>query len=792
MSRRRLLLLAGAAVVVAGLGVGGWLLLTGEEGAFDGARSAAGEPVRFPAPAFAHAPADSVARDDFVGAETCASCHAGQYEAWAGSTHGRAGGEPAADLLLAPFDGTPIRFADAVVIPRAGADNGYEFVVRQDGQDEVHYPVTGVVGGGHMLGGGTQGFFTRWVDGTERFVPWDWSRQEGRWFCNTGGRTEQGWVPISPGMRLAECGDWPPSRVLGTESRFANCQQCHGSQIGVSLVPGEGYRTERSTLRIDCESCHGPAREHVEWAREESAAAASGPAATDGQPAGYDPRIRSLADLPTDSSLATCFACHGLKDVMKEGYLPGGGLDEHFALKFPMLGDRPYTPDFRVRTFAYQATHLSSECYLDGPMDCVSCHEPHGQGYWDVNRRPLESPFDDGQCTACHASKAEPLDAHTFHPPDSEGSRCVNCHMPYLQHPEVGPGVQFARSDHTIPVPRPAFDDSLGIEGACVKCHAETETAELQRRAEAWWGPLKPHRPLVRGMLHREDAASRAEAAELLLRPDQTDPLAQFRALARFLVERLPPDAAELEPGIVERLEALSRSPDLDVRALALAALHWSGGGSRDVRAFLAERLETDAGDEATRRRWALALGFLGDHYRERGDRDRGRAAYDKALEVLPLDGRILQSLGILHTGAGDYASAIRVLERSLEADPERPLAWVNLGIARSRGGDPAGATRAYRRALELDPYEPLAHLNLGNAHQRAGRLEEAAASYERAVESDPGMARGHFELGRTLIRLQRYEAALPHARRAVEFDPSDSQARQMLGDLEQAVGGGR
>jgi len=314
----------------------------------------------------------------------------------------------------------------------------------------------------------------------------------------------------------------------------------------------------------------------VEWAREgPGAALADGtlPAGSDVDPAAYDPRIRSLANLPKDSSLSTCFRCHGLKDVLKEGYLPGDGLEEHFALKFPVLGDRPYTPDFRVRTFAYQATHLSSECYLDGPMDCVSCHEPHGQGYWDVNRRPLESPFDDGQCTACHASKAEPLEDHTFHPPESEGSRCVNCHMPYLQHPEVGPGVEFARSDHTIPVPRPAFDDSVGVESACVQCHAERTPAELQRQAEAWWGELEPHRPLVRGMLHRDEAGNRVAAARLLLRPDLNDPLAQFQALARFLTERLPPDVPELEPEVEERLRALTRSPDPDVRALALAAL---------------------------------------------------------------------------------------------------------------------------------------------------------------------------------------------------------------------------
>jgi tetratricopeptide (TPR) repeat protein len=74
--------------------------------------------------------------------------------------------------------------------------------------------------------------------------------------------------------------------------------------------------------------------------------------------------------------------------------------------------------------------------------------------------------------------------------------------------------------------------------------------------------------------------------------------------------------------------------------------------------------------------------------------------------------------------------------------------------------------------------------------HQRAGRLEAAAASYTRAVEANPGLGLGHFELGRANIRLERFDEALRHARRAVEFLPDDQNARQMLADLERALGG--
>jgi tetratricopeptide (TPR) repeat protein len=722
----------------------------------------------------------SIRPEDFTGAEACAGCHADEYDAWAGSTHGEAGGEPGPDVVIAPFDGRPIAFADGTVIPRIRGGT-YEFVVRQDGFEEAVYRVDGVIGKAHMLGGGTQGFIGRQADGTERFLPWDWSGGESTWFCNTGSRTNQGWEPITADMRMADCGDWPPLRPIGTVDRFANCQECHGSQILTDLEPGEGYRTTYTTLQVNCESCHGPGRRHVEMASADAFG-------SDG-----DVGILSLAWLDKDESLSVCFQCHALKDVLKEGYLPGESLETHYALKYPVLGDQPYTPDGRVRSFAYQATHLASACYLQGPMDCVSCHDPHAQEYWDVNKAPLSDPFDDGQCTSCHESKAADVEAHTFHPAGSEGAKCVSCHMPYLQHPEVGDGVAFARSDHTIAIPRPSFDANLGLESACAQCHADRSALELQRQANTWWGEAKPHRPLVEGLATEFRARNAGEAAELLLHPEETDPLIQFQALGRLLTAYLPADA-EVLPGDTEAdLLALARDDDLDVRTLALAALHWSRGDAPAIRATLAEALR-EAGrdpsrDEALRGRWVLALGFLGDRAREDGDFASAEIAYAKALEVRPGDPRILHALGQMHNQAGSFDAAEAAIRESLAVAPEQPLAWVNLGLALASGGDPAGAREAFREAIRLNPFEPLAYFNLGNALQRAERLSEAAEAYAGAVNADPGFGLAHFELARTYIRLERYRDALPHARRAVEFLRDHASSRQMLADLERALG---
>lgn len=730
--------------------------------------------LAFPAPAPEVAPITHLS--DFAGSEACASCHQEQYRAWVGSTHGEAGGAPGPSVVIAPFDGAPIRFADAVVTPRIRG-GAYEFVVLQDGVPEAVVLVDGVIGKGHMLGGGTQGFLTALPDGTQRFLAWDWSRAESKWFCNTGSRLNRGWVPITTDLRLADCGDWPPLRPIGTVDRFANCQECHGSQIRTTLDPqARTYRTEYTTLQVNCESCHGPARKHVAWAQSGAS--------------GGDMGIESLAWLDKDASLSVCFRCHALKDVLKEAYLPGEPLDRYYALKFPVLGDQPYFADGRVRTFAYQGNHLASACYLQGPMDCVSCHEPHGQGYWDTDKRPLSSPFDDGQCTSCHPSKLVDVEAHTFHPEDSEGSRCVSCHMPYLQHPEVGPRVRFARSDHTIAVPRPVFDADLGITGACMQCHDDASPLELEGQARTWWGDIRPHRPLVQGQVDELRAKNLGEAAELLLHPEEMDPLIQFQALSRLLTGYLQPDAADLPPLVVERLTELAQGPDLDVRALALASLHWIRGNDPAVRRTLTGALERADDDEALRGRWILALGFLGDSSRDRDQPERAEAAYRKALELRPGDPRILEAQGQLRSMTGQPAEAARLFRASLDADPLRPLGWVNLGIALAAAGDARGAEEAYGRALQLNPREAVALFNLGNLRQRAGDLKGAAEAYRGAVEADPSLGPAHFELARVYILTNRPREALPHARRAVEFRPDHTPSRQMLQDLERALGG--
>ncbi|HEY4611575.1 MAG TPA: tetratricopeptide repeat protein, partial [Bacteroidota bacterium] len=464
-------------------------------------------------------------------------------------------------------------------------------------------------------------------------------------------------------------------------------------------------------------------------------------------------------------------------------------LQEHYALKFAIMGDKPYLPDGRVRTFAYQETHLFSDCYLNGSMTCVSCHDPHSQHYRDINKRPLVGRFDDGQCTGCHASKLADIRQHTHHAPESEGSRCVSCHMPYLQHPEVGKKLRFARSDHTIAIPRPLFDASWDLENACAQCHQNYSVQVLEETVNEWYGAMKPHKPIVDGLVRAQTVTGRREAARLLLLPNAKHPMAQFMGTTQMLERFMHPDMPDVEPELLDSLKELSRNNDVDVRSLALATLHFAQGEQETVRTFLAENLRTlGAHDARIRGRWVLALGYLADGYRTTRNTQSAIATYKKALEILPNDARIHLNLGLAYADAGDFTNALKRYQRSIELDANQIFAYINAGIAYTAQKDYTNAVAMYERAIALNPYEPMAYFNLGNVYLEQQQARRALEQYQKAVSLDPSLALGYYYLARSYVVLQDYTKALDAVNRSLEFDPSHATARQMRRDLERMV----
>jgi len=730
------------------------------------------ERVPFPV-SVSSGPGEEVQFSDFLGSETCKSCHQVEYGLWKNSTHGKAGGPPTPDRVIGKFDGQERKFRDASVTPYINEAGEYMFHLKAEGLPDRTFKVHAVIGGGHMVGGGTQTYFTEMPDGTLRFLSYDFHRGEQVWF---GELREGGWIPISEDRFLDKIKEYHPSRVLGMNINMRNCQNCHGSQIEMDFDPVEKkYQTRYKSLTINCESCHGPGRRHVKIMNSQRPDTA------------LDIGMQPLAILDKEGSLNVCFSCHALKDVLETGFLPGKDLELFYAIKFPTFSTDPYHPDGRVRKFAYQMNHLHSDCFINGSMTCVDCHDPHSQSYRDINWKPLDNPFSDGQCTSCHASKAINPMLHSFHKEDSQGNKCVSCHMPYLQHKATGDQLRFARSDHSIPIPRPAYDEGIGIENACYQCHQDKTIEWLQEKTEEWYGKLKPHNQAVDNLNRFHTGMDRLTAASLLIKDSSENYIGQMTGLSRFALNYLTPDMEELEPEIVDNIKKYIESMDVDVKSMAFASLHLSGDMDNELHNYLVQKLDELKDDEElkVRARWAHAMPFLAKRFEEAGDFESAVKITKKALEIQPGNISVLMNLAKTYEVSGNYDSAIHYYSEVIRIDGINAYAWLSVGDNFKYKGDDARALSFYKKSADINPWIFISHLNIGIYYFKIGDNESAIASYKKAIEVNPSIAVSYFYLGTVYLKLQDYENALEIVQAGVTLDPADSAGKIMIEFLE-------
>jgi tetratricopeptide (TPR) repeat protein len=102
-----------------------------------------------------------------------------------------------------------------------------------------------------------------------------------------------------------------------------------------------------------------------------------------------------------------------------------------------------------------------------------------------------------------------------------------------------------------------------------------------------------------------------------------------------------------------------------------------------------------------------LVLNYLGYSWIDRGENlERGLKMIEKAVELRPEDGYIVDSLGWAHYRLGEYSSAVQYLEKAIELVPEDPTINDHLGDAYWQNGRPIEARYQWRRALQFGPQE--------------------------------------------------------------------------------------
>ena len=719
------------------------------------------------------APSASASSAAYRGSSSCERCHAKEHAQWKDSLHIKMTKPVAEATIVGDFrDGTS--FADHDRAYTFGRKDGKPFVTVKFGQAP---PATFTVD--YTLGSKRyQGYLSMLPEGRIYVLPIFWHVEQKRWMD---------WKEITP---------IPDGAHDIRQIWNVNCFNCHATNIvqGYDLA-AKRYNSSWTEMGIGCEACHGPGREHNTLMEAWEKNPALKPA--------YDTsdRNRQLSDtlkiLSTRSAdpkrvFDTCAYCHGNKTNVFVGFKGG---DRYADYAVPFLISQPipendhqgeFWPDGRPNRFNRPQALTMSGCFQAEAISCASCHLSHGSTY----EASLKVDIHDGRkgdelCTQCHstpkpsamqasasakatadktADKQDPglqpasfagagLQQHTFHAPQSEGSRCINCHMS-----DVNWRLLIRKRDHTFQPPVPETTARFGIPNACTTCHDERSPEWAARQMDEWWGDADRRGKsvtladtmyragtgdvstlpgLARLAVDRSQGLLvRASAAEFIARlisegrsdgrqrgtsmQSQTSFATASGTTAKpAAAPRIPAATAQVTPAIVNALIGAADDPEPVVRAAALKALGTVGDRERALGPVLARLVDQSRVVRARAAEVLVAFGIVqlpgnaGEALRKAQDE------YVLSLNTFPDVATKHAAKGWFELERGNLDAALVAWDEATSVEPNYAYPWVGKGVLSARQGRFADAVEMWKKARSIEPSYPNIDRLISEAEKR-------------------------------------------------------------------------
>ncbi len=399
-------------------------------------------------------------RDGYVSSRTCRACHPDNYASWFGSYHRRMTQTASPAAVEANFENVELKVNEQSYRLERRGD---EFWVDVDGQPRQIVMTTG-------------SHHRQWV-----------------WFA-TGEKRRLGtipflylidqerWVPRFAAFLLPPDPRWVPSHHEGLwGAGCVICHTTHGERRGPTRAEAQVVE-----FGIACESCHGPGDEHVRANRDPRRRYALH---RSDQP---DPTIVNPKRLDHMRSSEVCGQCHSIT-AAEGAFRPGDDLaavSSGGPRKDP-LPEASRWPDGMMHTGGREYDALiDTPCFQRGEMSCLSCHamhrspdDPRSMKEW-ANDQLAPRMDSDRACSQCHEISIE---QHTHHAPESSGSRCYNCHMPYTSY-----ALLKAIRNHQVQAPTVSSSVETGRPNACNLCHLDRSLGWAADHLAEWYDTPRP------------------------------------------------------------------------------------------------------------------------------------------------------------------------------------------------------------------------------------------------------------------------------------------------------------
>ena len=627
----------------------------------------------------------------YVPASTCEGCHQKATDAWADSDHAWAMRPATEKWILGAFDDKV--FSDGAVSARFFRQGGSYFVETEGDDGEPEKFRIAYTFGYFPL----QQYLVQFPGGRLQAltIAWDSRNRE------DGG---QRWFSLYPGERFA------PDDALHWTGRYQNwnamCADCHSTNLGMNYdSQTDTFATTWQEQNVGCQGCHGPGRDHLEWAGNRQGN-------TNDRLTAAEMGLKlDFSTMDGKQVVEACAYCHSRREPLKDGH----HAQENYLDKALPATLRPdlYYPDGQILGEVYVYGSFTQSKMAAAGVSCLDCHDPH------TTELLAEG---DGVCLQCHndspPARFPSLNAgdyasetHHRHALGSEGAMCVNCHMPEKTYMVVDP-----RRDHSFRIPRPDLTLSTGSPNACNECHDDKTAEWAVSTIDGWFE--SPRRPK-----HFAQALSAFRQAE---------------ADAFF------------------RLAGLIRDPDAPAIARATAAEHLAGFGSQARWEFRSGLLATAPLVQAYS---ANSVAMLPTEDRvswlqRQLAPDQPGAVRDQAI-------RALAGVDI-----GEFPEESRARIESLKSDYERrlhelatlPGTRLNLAVYLQREGRHSEAIEHYQRALSMDAAFTPARVNLATLASEQGRMDLATNVLAEGVDRTeiPAADRGHMAYLLALIFVER------------------------------------
>lgn len=129
-----------------------------------------------------------------------------------------------------------------------------------------------------------------------------------------------------------------------------------------------------------------------------------------------------------------------------------------------------------------------------------------------------------------------------------------------------------------------------------------------------------------------------------------------------------------------------------------------------------------------------------------------------RAIELVPGDGRGHFALGELYAAVNDHGKAADQFEKALEQDPEEPAIYTRLAISQAQLGMPANAEKNLRRAMEKEEEPKPSAGFLADLLTQSGRAHEVPALWKERLDASPDNPEIAVRYAASLFNAQRID----------------------------------